>query len=78
MSGSSRSGCLSQRHLSYEDAEREAIQLEAYEADHRAEIERQDAKHWRAGRAQGALARTSPLNAERRDYWSGEHSRKKA
>ena len=27
---------------------------------------REDAKHWRAGRRQGALARTSPLSAERR------------
>jgi hypothetical protein len=29
-------------------------------------FEKADAKHWRAGRAQGLLAVTSPLNAERR------------
>jgi hypothetical protein len=28
--------------------------------------EKEDAKHWRAGRAQGVLARTSPLMNERR------------
>lgn len=57
------------------DSSSEPVAASQDELDRRA---REDAKHWRAGRRQGALARTSPLsaerrNAERRDYWSGEH-----
>ena len=54
-------------NLTYEDAEREAIELEAWEADHRVAVEAQDAKHWRAGRAMGVLAApVSKIEAERR------------
>lgn len=52
------------------------LRLPARSAEDQAKWEREDARHWRAGRAQGVLARTSPLNAERRDYWSGEDRRK--
>jgi hypothetical protein len=52
---------------------------QAYEADHRAAVEAQDAKHWRAGRAMGALAApVSKIEAERRRKQTASKARKES